>query len=97
MRKTTILYDKIWYLPTSLVDKTTGRVTLIVHRYQLRQGPKNINISNKLDAIEFANEKEMAETIQHKRYVALPEEADGNPQYIPNRIKTLRDKYKASR
>lgn len=91
-----ILYDKIWYLPTSLVAKD-GSVTLLVHRYQIRQGSINVIISNKLDALEFSSKKEMAEEITRKRYRALPPEADGNPQYIPRRIKTLKAKYEATR
>ena len=92
MSKTTVLYDKFWYLPTSLVAKD-GKVTLIGHHYQLRQGSVNVNISNKLDALEFESEKDMVETINRKRFRALPDEADGNPQYIPQRIKTLHKKY----
>lgn len=92
MSNTVVLYDKVWYLPTSLVDKE-GRVTLIVHRYQLRRGSINVNISNKLDALEFSSQKEMTNTILRKRFRALPSEADGNPQYIPRRIQTLRKKY----
>lgn len=93
MNSTAVLYDKIWYLPTSLVSRD-GSVTLIVHHYQIRRG-KGVYLRNKLDAIDFSNEKEMADTITRKRFRALPEEAEGQPQYIAKRVLSLMRKYQA--
>lgn len=88
-----IIYDKFWYYPTSLVDKN-GKVTLLGHHYTMRQG-QNITLTNKIDALEFDNEKAMVEFIRRKRLRALPEEADGQPQYVPKRLITLKKKYQA--
>jgi hypothetical protein len=95
MSKSTVLYDKFWYHPTSLVAKD-GKVTLLGHRYQIRRGAVNIILSNKIDALEFADSQEMVEEIQKKRYRALPEEADGDTQYVPQRVKALKKKYEES-
>lgn len=88
-----IIYDKFWYLPTSLVDKT-GKVTLLGHHYTMRQGV-NVTLTNKIDALEFENTDAMTEFIQRKRLRALPSEADGNPQYIPKRLQNLKRKHQA--
>lgn len=93
MSKSTIIYDKFWYNPTSLVDRQ-GRVTLLGHRYILRKGI-HITLTNKIEAFDFDSTPAMVEAIQRKRMRRLPQEADGQPQYVPKRVQTLKQKYEA--
>lgn len=88
-----IEYERIWYLPTFLQDKQSPKCTLIGHIYQIRRSDMgNFNLSNKIDAWEFEDESALAEFIRKNRAVELPPEADGQPRYVPQRIKTRLNK-----
>jgi len=86
-----VIYDKFWYHDTTLVDKS-GKVTLLGHRYVIRSG-KTVTLTNKIEAFEFDDSQSMVETILRKRHRKLPDEADGQPQYVPKRLLTLKNKY----
>lgn len=91
MSKSKVIYDKFWYLPTTLVDKS-GKITLLGHHYTMRQG-KTITLTNKIDAFEFQDGSAMAHFIRSKHLRALPDEADGQPRYIPAQVLSLKRKY----
>jgi len=95
MSKSTVVYSRIWYLPTSLVAKD-GSVTLIGHVFNIKHTETgNILLDNKTDAWEFANEDVMATFIRKNRACALPYEAEGNPRFIPTKVRNLVKKFKS--
>lgn len=91
MSKTKVIYDKFWYLPTALVDRS-GKITLLGHHYTMKQG-KTITLTNKIEAFEFQDDNALAHFIHSKRPSVLPNEADGQPRYIPTQILSLKRKY----
>lgn len=96
MSNSTILYERIWYLPTSLVDKS-GRITLLGHIYRIkRTKSNNILLDNKVDGWEFDNESELATFIGKNKAVELPLEAEGQPRFVPTRIRNMVAKAKVS-
>lgn len=89
MSKTTIVYERIWYLPTSLVAKD-GSATLIGHVFKIKKTDTgNVLLDNKIDAWDFPSESEMVTFIKKDRACALPYEAEGNPRFIPTRIRSI--------
>jgi hypothetical protein len=92
----TIVYDRIWYAPTFLKNKTDSGCTLLGHIYQIRKSDKgNFNLNNKADAWEFSDEHELVSFINRNKAVELPLEAEGQPLYVPDRVKNRLKKLKA--
>ena len=95
MSKSTVVYDRIWYLPTSLVAKD-GSVTLIGHIFKIkRTDTGNILLDNKTNAWEFKDELEMVSFIRKNKACALPYEAEGSPRFVPRRIANMVYKLRA--
>lgn len=92
----TTVYEKIWYLPTYLKNKTDTGCTLLGHVYTIRRSDMgNYNLHNRVDAWHFDNDDELADFIQSKKARELPSEADGQPRFVPNFVKNKLAKLKA--
>ena len=79
---------------TSLVAKD-GSVTLIGHIFKIkRTDTGNILLDNKTNAWDFPNDGEMVSFIRKNKACALPYEAEGNPRFIPTRIRNMVKKFK---
>ena len=87
-RGTEILKNGYFYLGTYLTggrhEKNPDAASLFVKHAQLRRAPSGKCSSVIVnDAIVFSNEGEMVAWIEDHGAEELPDEADGNPRYVP--------------
>jgi hypothetical protein len=95
MIKPEILYEKIWYLNTYLKSKTDESGSLITHLYVIKKTPKGyFKLDNKLDVQTFSTDEELAQYIERHDARELPDEADGNPKFVPQEVQDLMAAFK---
>jgi hypothetical protein len=86
----TVVLDKTYYAPVFFRDgrysKTPDRVTLLIRRYRVTQGAKRRRLGIKSDAKIWPNEDAMAADLLQLDWTELPDEADGNPRYVPDEV-----------
>ena len=90
-----VVRDQLYYLGTYLKDDkyepTTGTCTLLTRRFYVTRSPKgNLRLHRKTEAVEFPSEDAMVEAIEDGGWIELPEEADGNPSYVPEEFRDVR-------
>lgn len=82
----------LYYLPTFFKEKDPNDTTctLFVRKYKqyITKSGKDA-LAYALDVIQYPSEEAMAEDIKAKEMKELPEEADGNPSYVPEHLKTV--------
>jgi hypothetical protein len=80
-----ILREQWYHASVFFRDKPErgGKITLLVRRFRLVRGPKTVRIQRHSDAFEFESEEEMVAAIEEHPMLELPDEADGNPTWIP--------------
>ena len=87
MAKSELVREGIGYLPTYFKGghgEDPEAATLLFRRFRLTRGPSGrLHGHSKTDGITFANAAEMADWIEENDAFELPEEADGNPRYLP--------------
>ena len=83
--KSKIIFEKTYYLPTFLGGLRKG--WLITRTFIISKTPKRMFLRQEIDVIEFRGRDELMRAIKGKK--ELPQEADGNRQYIPQEIKKL--------
>jgi len=83
--KPKIIAEKTYYSPTFLGNVRHG--FLLTRTFIISRTSKRMILRQKRDVIEFKGRKEGLEALKGKK--KLPEEADGNPRYIPIGIRKL--------
>jgi hypothetical protein len=88
MPKSEVVKTGWFYLPTFLKDgkyePKTGTCTLLVRRFELRRGPSGRErVNGHTDALSFPDEDAMVAWIDEHDATELPQEAEGNPRYVP--------------
>jgi hypothetical protein len=86
----TLILDKTYYAPVFFRDnrlsRTPDRVTLLIRRYRVTQGPKQRRLKIDTDAKVWPNEDAMVADLERLDWTELPDEADGNPRYVPDEV-----------
>jgi hypothetical protein len=86
----TVVLDKTYYAPVFFRDNplswTPERCTLLIRRYLVTQGPKQRRLKIDTDAKVWPDEDAMVADLLRLDWAELPEEADGNPRYVPDEV-----------
>lgn len=86
----TVILDKTYHAPVffreARYSTTPKRVTLLIRRYRVTQGPKRRNLKIDTDAKVWPDEDAMASDLLRLDWEELPDEADGNPRYVPAEV-----------
>lgn len=85
--KSEIVKDKMFYLPTLIQDSEDGPFSVFVRRYIARRGPKSgkVRVSIESDVWRFEDPTALAKGVEG--LTELPEEADGNPRFVPDEFR----------
>jgi hypothetical protein len=87
----TVVLDKTFYAPVFFREwrysESPDRVTLLIRRYRVTQGPKRRRLAIDSDAKVWPNEAAMVSDLEHLDWEELPDEADGNPRYVPETLR----------
>lgn len=84
--RTEIVKERTYYSPTFFKDDD-GKCTLLTRHYQWRQG-KRLRLHATSDAVVFPTEQALATSLLGlPKWRELPEEADGNPQFVPEEFR----------
>lgn len=85
-----LILDETYYSPVFFRDNPRSdnpeRCTLLIRRYRVRQGSKRPWLNIKSDAKVWSNEDAMGADLLQLDWKELPEEADGNPRYVPDEV-----------
>lgn len=86
----TVVLDKTFYAPVFFREwrfsESPDRVTLLIRRYRVTQGPKRRRLAIDSDAKVWPNEAAMVFDLEHLDWEELPDEADGNPRFVPKQV-----------
>lgn len=86
-----LVLDRTYYAPVFFREargsQTPDRVTLLIRRYCVTQGPKGRRrLKIDTDAKVWPSEDAMASDLLRLDWTELPDEADSNPRYVPDEV-----------
>lgn len=95
MTRSTVHLEQTYYLPTCIVDSPRheepdpdGEHTLFLRHFTLVETPRGKQkLRVELDVEFFPNAKAMGDAIDERGLVELPQEADGDPLYVPEELR----------